>query len=126
MIQKQLVHLIAQVAATASPCAAAQLLWSQEEGRRQYFCAYTHPHIKHLNHTVKEYIGPQNTILQCGQSLDRIIMEQRISIGKMAFTPLHLSMEGSASKCLIMCLEGLIHEKNCNIHYNKDQGQRSV
>lgn len=76
-------HFIAQVRVTASPRVAAQLLWSRvvnAKGKEGHNITVD-MHMEHLNHTVKEYIYiaevganvSQNTIIQCGQSLDGIV-----------------------------------------------------
>ena len=71
-------HFIAQVTATASPRVATQLLWSRvvnTKGKEGHNVPVD-LHMEHLNRTVKEYIAgvganvSQNTIIQCGQSLD--------------------------------------------------------
>lgn len=71
-------HFIAQVTATASPRVASQLLWSRvvnTKGKEGHNVPVD-MHMEHLNRTVKEYIAAvganisQNTIIQCGQSLD--------------------------------------------------------
>ena len=71
-------HFISQVTATGSPRVASQLLWSRvvnTKGKESHIVPVD-MHMEHLNRTVKEYIAAvganisQNTILQCGQSLD--------------------------------------------------------
>lgn len=71
-------HFISQVTATGSPRVASQLLWSRvvnTKGKEGHNVPVD-MHMEHLNRTVKEYIAAvganisQNTILQCGQSLD--------------------------------------------------------